>query len=391
MLNNQGRKGASAAAPKGAAKLRKELLKEIRAMGGNPNPPSRNTRNRSQSRVNSRIPGQGPAFSAPAATGRQMTSQMPSMNYSKYAGDGRIRVRHREYVGTVDNASGFTVSSSPINPGQVGMFPWLSVIAANFETYLFNSLNFEYSPFCPSSTKGSVVLAIDYDAADPVPTSKGQTLQYHNAVRSVVWQECCCRSDKGDNRKFGIQRFIRPGALPPNTDIKTYDLGNFLTVTGDGTDTDPCGDLFVTYDVELITPIQGALPAAGVGQKIVSGDPSAADDQHFFDLPIYTGVQVASSLGKTLTFLSKGQWLVEFTFTGNATWNDTLPTFGGTSTVHLRNQTAHNHLDPAANELLCSILVQTAIAGQTVTVDLTSTGDARTAVTRIAPYLTTNA
>jgi len=319
-----------------------------------------------------------------------MTAQMPSMNYSKYAGDGRVRIRHREYIGVQSNAASFAATSSPINPGQVAMFPWLSAIASNFETYLFNTLNFEYSPFCPSSTTGSVVLAIDYDAADPIPVSKSQTLQYHNAVRSVVWQECCCRSDKGDNRKFGIQRFIRPGALPAGTDIKTYDLGNFIAAVGDGTNTDACGDLFVTYDVELITPIQGAPPSPSIGQKITSGDPAAADDQHFFDLPVYVGAPIATALGKTLTFAGKGQWLVEFVFTGNATWNDTLPTFTGTSTVHTRLQTAHNHLDPAANELICSIVVQVNSAGQTVIVDLTSTGDARTAVTRIAPYLTSN-
>lgn len=51
-------------------------------------------------------------------------------------------------------------------------FPWLSSLAQNFEYYHFNNLNFEFVSNLPTTSKGLVYAAIDYNAADlPIVSS----------------------------------------------------------------------------------------------------------------------------------------------------------------------------------------------------------------------------
>lgn len=45
-------------------------------------------------------------------------------------------------------------------------FPWLSGIAQNFEYYHINSMNYEFVSNLPTTSKGLVYLAVDYNAAD---------------------------------------------------------------------------------------------------------------------------------------------------------------------------------------------------------------------------------
>jgi hypothetical protein len=50
--------------------------------------------------------------------------------------------------------------------------------------------------------------------------------------------------------------FVRPGAQPPNTDIKTYDAGNFRIATqGIAANTATLGELRVRYSVVLSVPV----------------------------------------------------------------------------------------------------------------------------------------
>jgi len=98
------------------------------------------------------------------------------------------------------------------------------------------------------------MMAVDFDAADCAPVNKLEVMAFHNAVRSAVWEECCYRSDGPDLQKFGVQRYIRKGGLNPNLDIKTYDVGNLFIASQGEVDTSAIGELYVVYDVELITP-----------------------------------------------------------------------------------------------------------------------------------------
>lgn len=199
--------------------------------------------------------GKEPAMEmAPVALSRRVRIGMPDVSGSPYAGDGRVRIRHREYLADVAGSVAFANTAFAINPGLAASFPWLSAIAVRFESYIFRRLRFEYETQRSTATNGTVMMAVDFDAADAAPTTKTGIMSYHNAVRSAVWDECCYNSDAGDLRKFGVQRFIRSAGLAANLDIKTYDVGNLNIATQGEADTTAIGELYVEYDVELITP-----------------------------------------------------------------------------------------------------------------------------------------
>jgi len=207
-------------------------------------------------RKNDLLGGRGPMQSAPAAQARVIKTRGPRMTSMR---NGDCRVVHREYIQDITantgSPSNFQATQFALNPGQVATFPWLSSVAKNFESYRFKKLKFCYETEAPSSLGGSAVLSIDYDATDAAPTTKQQAMAYRNAVRSAPWEPSCHTSDIEDLNKQKSY-FVRPGPQPPNTDIKTYDTGNMFVCTQNVTTASAvCGELYVEYDVELLTPV----------------------------------------------------------------------------------------------------------------------------------------
>lgn len=193
--------------------------------------------------------------SLPAAMGQIYRVGMPK--FSGVAGsDGRMRVTHREYLCDVALRDVLTVRTFALNPGLSTSFPWLSKLAERFESYLFRSLRVVYVPTVGTSARGSVVMAVDYDAADSAPTDKVSLLSYHGAVKTQVWSPAVMACDRPDLQKFGVQRYIRYGTAP-SPDIHAYDVGNLFVasygadVSYDKTD---AGEIYLEYTVDLITP-----------------------------------------------------------------------------------------------------------------------------------------
>lgn len=173
--------------------------------------------------------------------------------------NGDAIVKHREYIGDVFGAnsapSDFEVTGFPINPGQPATFPWLSRIAINYESYIFENLAFSYETMAKTSLEGTVMLTVDYDAQDPPPASKLAAAMYRNTERASPWENCKHVSDSKDLHKLS-SNFVRPGIQPPGTDIKTYDIGNFYVITqGMDVKNATCGELYVEYSVKLLTPV----------------------------------------------------------------------------------------------------------------------------------------
>jgi len=164
------------------------------------------------------------------------------------------RESNTEYVGEISGSDAFAATSYPINPGQSSLFPWLSQIAARFEKYRFHKLRFLYRTEKSSATNGTVMFAVDYDAADPLPANKAQLLQNEDKERKAPWQEfdLHCR---GRNLIDTDGLFVRPGSKPGGTDIKTYDMGQLIVATQGMADTSAVGELWVDYDVSLMTPV----------------------------------------------------------------------------------------------------------------------------------------
>ena len=99
--------------------------------------------------------------------------------------NGDIRIRHREFITDLIGSESFSVVSSyPIQPGMSSSFPWLSRLAANFESYKFESLSYHVTTMSSTATRGTLGVAIDYDASDPAPTTKVQALAMQFGTRS---------------------------------------------------------------------------------------------------------------------------------------------------------------------------------------------------------------
>lgn len=264
----------------------------------------------------------GKLSSAPVIQGRQNQTRKPII---RSLPNGDCRIHHREYfkdmVAEGSSPSLFTSLGFPINPGMAETFPWLSQIAPRFEKVVYHSLKFDFETEAPTSLGGSVILTVDYDAEDAPPTSKVQAMAYKNAVRSPPWEECCHVSAKEDLSQQR-QYFVRNGAVPAGADIKLYDVGNLFAcsqnvVTGGAI----LGELYVEYDLTLMTPQLQLPSSSGIDSVIVTGNTSQT-----VALPFGTLAQITSAIQPPL--LSYNGVTGEFTFNRAVQFNWQLDLVG---------------------------------------------------------------
>jgi len=139
------------------------------------------------------------------------------------------------------------------------------------------------------------VLAVDYDASDAAPLTKQQALAYRGSVRSPPWQNCCHTSLKEDLSKEKTY-YVRPGAQPANTDIKTYDTGVLYAINqGVTTGGAVTGELYVEYDVLLMTPLYE--PSAVSGLMVAAAGTAAS--------PLLAGVATGTiAISQALTVVT---------------------------------------------------------------------------------------
>lgn len=169
---------------------------------------------------------------------------------ARVTGDGHVMViKHRELVADVSGSTGFAVTGYPVNPGQGQTFPWLSVLARNFEKYRFRRLKFEFESSQPTTAQGMTMLAFDLDASDPAPTSKVQLMSYQGASRANVWEPQATSLPEQQPPLY-----VRVGTQPTSTDIKTYDAANLWFGTAGEASVTVIGELYVEYEVELHVP-----------------------------------------------------------------------------------------------------------------------------------------
>lgn len=178
-------------------------------------------------------------------------------------------IEEDEYIGEVSaGALTFNVSQYACNPGQSGTFPWGNKIAQLYEKYEFEYLEFYYkrevSEFANYGSVGKVILSFDYDASDPAPATKQQmedTVPHSDGIPSEpiirLPIDCAC-ARKSD------AKYVRPGAQPANTDLKTYDIGNLNVATyGLYGTSGTLGELRVRYRVRFSEPVLESYSALG--------------------------------------------------------------------------------------------------------------------------------
>lgn len=168
--------------------------------------------------------------------------------------NGNICVKHREYLFDIPGNPEYTVTRIEGNPGLSGSFPWLCNLSVMFERYKFRKLHLVYETMKSTATNGTVLLGVDYDAQDDSPATKTAFMAFKSSVRSPTWTEVKLILNPADINQFVKERYVRSTAHPSGTDIKTYDFGNMYVGVQGQADSTTIGEIYVEYEVELLTP-----------------------------------------------------------------------------------------------------------------------------------------
>ncbi len=176
--------------------------------------------------------------------------------------DQGVILRHKEFVGTVTSTTDFTVQYAlPLNPGMT-VFPWLSQIASRFQEYRFRGVVFHYIPASGSaiastnSALGTVMLQTSYRSSDTSPSSKVEMLNEY-CSNEVVPSESAIHPIECDPKQnpFTVQ-YVRSTNVPTGESVLNYDLGRtFIATQGQQSVGNYLGDVWVTYEVELMKPV----------------------------------------------------------------------------------------------------------------------------------------
>lgn len=305
--------------------------------------------------------GDSKSLSAPVAKTKQNRTPRPKMVTLP---NGDCHIVHREYIQDVVAAAGtpsaFTAASLAINPGQVATFPWLSRIAANYESYVFDKLAFSYETEASTTLGGTVVLSVDYDASDAAPSSKQQAMAYRRSVRTAPWtgvRHVSMREDLHKNKT----NFVRIGTQPAGTDIKTFDIGNlFLISQGISTASATLGELYVEYSLTLMTPVYEPLATTVFGGTITGANTmTPANPLGIAPLLDAQSQGIAVNAASGVTFSNNGWYLVTLNVIGTGI------TVGALSSATLAENTVESAGTNATFVFYCN---NTAVTTRTFTI-----------------------
>jgi hypothetical protein len=214
-------------------------------------------------------------------------------------GEGNTIVTHREYVMDVFGSTGFSSTSFTINPANGSFLPWLCREATNYEEYKFHGLVFTFKSNSATSIAstntalGTVIAATQYNPND-VPFSSKMEMENHYFCTSAKPSETFlhaveCKPDRTVIPQLYVAQPSTAGAV---IDLRLTNFATFTLATVGMQAASNIGELWVTYQIELIKPRLFPL-LCGSGMGFCSETAGIAT----------TGV-VAGSLGDGTTFLS---------------------------------------------------------------------------------------
>nr|WPR18259.1 MAG: capsid protein [Crogonang virus 51] len=174
------------------------------------------------------------------------------------ASNHSARIRHREYVGDVvasSTAGQFLNTSYPINPGLFTSFPWLCTIAQQYDQWKPIGMAVEFistsSSYSGTSALGSITIAADYDVTDAAYVNKIEMNNSMFAVSGACADNLSyaveCKPSEVGNKLY----YTRSGPVPSTDNVRWFDLCNLQVATYGATAGQVCGELWITYDVEL--------------------------------------------------------------------------------------------------------------------------------------------
>ena len=179
--------------------------------------------------------------------------------------DGTFVISYREYICDVKGSTEFQNLQLPINPGLQQSFPWLCMIAQGYEQWAIQGMIYEFrSTYSDAATAspalGTVVLSTEYDSSRGGFKNK-QEAENHQYSTSCKPSENLLHIIECANKSTPLtELYVRQGALPPNSDIKTYDFGIMQVVTQGMPTNDTVGEIWCSYEIRLLKP---CIPSVG--------------------------------------------------------------------------------------------------------------------------------
>lgn len=152
-------------------------------------------------------------------------------------------VSNKEYLGDVGVhptvVGQFNLTNYTINPGNMTTFPWLNVLALQYDQYKPMGIVFEFRTTTTDSTTnsaiGSIIMSTEYDVMDSNYGSKQDMLNSSFSNESKMSEDCVhgleCDPNELSRKIFFVKK---AGTSSANLDIRDYDMARFSLATQGG-------------------------------------------------------------------------------------------------------------------------------------------------------------
>lgn len=253
---------------------------------------------------------------------------------------GSVRIVHKELVCQVWNG-GSTPNLSPtvngvsvlqVNSTCTSAFPWLGDIASHYDFYRFRRLRLVYVPLCSTATAGRVMIGYDPDSSDAIQSDRQALSSYSCSAESSSWAVSSLDCKLTDTSRWYYAEATASSQAGTGT---FYDQGQFFVATWGGPDTNPVGELYALYDVELKDP----QPTAGAVVQAY-GNAGTAVSSFPANSPYFTKTNAATTFA--IDIVAPGIHFINFTVA--STVGDPSPAAvvsGGTASMLAQTRTAN--------------------------------------------------
>jgi len=191
-------------------------------------------------------------------------SLMTNNQSPSFGNEGQgISIVHKEFIADVTGSTAFTLNNYMINPGNAALWPWLAILAQSFEEYELLGMLVHYKTTSGNAVSsndaalGTVVLATNYNVADPNFTTKQQMESYEYATSCSPAESMLHPIECSPKQNFaGTIRFVldQGTAVPTGYDPRLYNFANLQVATSGQQTAYVVGELWVTYHIRLMKP-----------------------------------------------------------------------------------------------------------------------------------------
>jgi len=188
--------------------------------------------------------------------------------------------------------------------------------------YKFRKLKFTYRPSCATTTDGYVIIGMDFDFYDTKP-SKQELLAWQYSSKISVWGDT--KIDVSSGLGKVVAKYCDKSAAPG--DLRLSHLGRFWVLTDGVATVRNLGEVYVDYEVELITPSYKIPPSLFASARTTGTNTNAynATTEPTGNLALSYGNGVNSFIVDT-----PGQYLITYSVDGG-TLSGSPPSIGFTT------------------------------------------------------------